>query len=133
MLSNDDEGVKASSKGAIDVDALVKQFGEGNDSASDSKVFAEGVLANLDGEDGQECPICFDVMDTPTIIPNCLHQRYATHLLISCTHSDVGEVVRIVSWRSSIRVERRARMADARRAPAVQSRSVRDHQRQGRI
>ena len=75
MLSSDDEGVKSNSKGAIDVDALVKQFGEGSDSANDNKVFAEGVLANLEGEEGQECPICFDVMDTPTIIPNCLHQR----------------------------------------------------------
>ncbi|KAI0732417.1 SNF2 family N-terminal domain-containing protein [Fomitopsis betulina] len=74
VLSSDAEGINASSKGVIDVDSLVKQFGEGNDSASDSKVFAEGVLANLDGEEGQECPICFDVMDTPTIIPNCLHQ-----------------------------------------------------------
>lgn len=96
MLSSDDGGIKASSKGAIDVNSLVKQFGEGNDSAGDSKVFAEGVLANLDGEDGQECPICFDVMDTPTITPSCLHQRYVARSLSSSAHPDVPKAVRIV-------------------------------------
>ncbi|KAH9929764.1 SNF2 family N-terminal domain-containing protein [Fomitopsis serialis] len=74
VLSSDNEGIKASSAGAVDVDALIKQFDEGNNSPSDNKVFAEGVLANLEGEEERECPICFDVMDTPTIIPNCLHQ-----------------------------------------------------------
>lgn len=127
VLSSDAEGINASSKGVIDVDSLVKQFGEGNDSASDSKVFAEGVLANLDGEEGQECPICFDVMDTPTIIPNCLHQRYVAYSLSSCAHPDVSKAVRIALWPSSRLVERRVKMAGARLALAAQSRSAQCH------
>lgn len=122
VLSSDDEGIKASSKGAIDVDALVKQFGEGNDSASDNKVYAEGVLANLEGEEGQECPICFDVMDTPTIIPNCLHQRCVVCPLTSCTPPDITEAVRTASWPSLRLAERRMRMSDVRYALAVPSR-----------
>lgn len=63
-----------SGDGEVNVQTLIKRFGEGDDSAGDNKVFAEGVLANLDEEEERECPICFDVMDTPTIIPNCMHQ-----------------------------------------------------------
>ncbi|KAH9837360.1 SNF2 family N-terminal domain-containing protein [Rhodofomes roseus] len=74
VLSGADEGIKASSAGAVDVNALIKQFDEGKDTPGDNKVFAEGVLANLEGEEEQECPICFDVMDTPTIVPICMHQ-----------------------------------------------------------
>ncbi|KZT73229.1 hypothetical protein DAEQUDRAFT_721807 [Daedalea quercina L-15889] len=74
VLSTEDEGVQATSKGAVDVDALIKQFEEGNDATGDHKTFAEEVLANLEGEDEKECPICFDVMDSPTIIPSCMHQ-----------------------------------------------------------
>lgn len=36
--------------------------------------FAEEVLANLADAEASECPICFDVMEMPMIIPECLHQ-----------------------------------------------------------
>ncbi|KAL6304876.1 SNF2 family N-terminal domain-containing protein [Sparassis latifolia] len=60
--------------GVVDVNTLIKRFGEGDNTVGDSKVFAEDVLANLGQDGGTECPICFDVMDAPTIIPSCMHQ-----------------------------------------------------------
>ncbi|KIP11786.1 hypothetical protein PHLGIDRAFT_83110 [Phlebiopsis gigantea 11061_1 CR5-6] len=39
-----------------------------------SNTYAEDVLASLGQEDAAECPICLDVMQSPVIIPGCLHQ-----------------------------------------------------------
>ena len=38
--------------------------------------YAEDVLAHLDQEDAQECPICMDVMQSPVLIPGCMHQWF---------------------------------------------------------
>ncbi|EJF67216.1 hypothetical protein DICSQDRAFT_45634 [Dichomitus squalens LYAD-421 SS1] len=76
VLSSGDGGLapkSANGSGTIDVKELIQRFGEGENVVSDSKVYAEGVLANL-GQEDAECPICFDVMETPTILPNCMHQ-----------------------------------------------------------
>ncbi|KZT08557.1 uncharacterized protein LAESUDRAFT_648872 [Laetiporus sulphureus 93-53] len=58
----------------IDVNALIKRFEEGGDADRGANAFAEDVLANLGKDNERECPICFDVMETPTILPRCLHQ-----------------------------------------------------------
>ncbi|TBU29891.1 SNF2 family N-terminal domain-containing protein [Dichomitus squalens] len=76
VLSSGDGGLapkSANGSGTIDVKELIQRFGEGENVVSDSKVYAEGVLANL-GQEDAECPICFDVMETPTILPDCMHQ-----------------------------------------------------------
>ncbi|KIL01052.1 hypothetical protein PAXRUDRAFT_128489 [Paxillus rubicundulus Ve08.2h10] len=64
-----------SKNGAIDVDALMDDVTEQNtpDGAS-TRMFAESVFANLSTADADECPICLDMMDTPTIIPSCMHR-----------------------------------------------------------
>ena len=84
MLSSSD-GSRAekssTSSGAIDVKELIQRFGEGENVVSDSKVYAESVLANLGQEENAECPICFDVMETPTILPECMHQWYVDSTL----------------------------------------------------
>ncbi|KAI1793150.1 SNF2 family N-terminal domain-containing protein [Ganoderma leucocontextum] len=73
--SNGGRAAKSStSSGTIDVKELIRRFGEGENIVSDSKVYAESVLANLGQEEDAECPICFDVMETPTILPGCMHQ-----------------------------------------------------------
>jgi DNA repair protein RAD5 len=59
---------------AVDIDTLIKQFSDGEVSDGSRNVFAETVLVNLGEDDGLECPICFDVMQTPMILPECLHQ-----------------------------------------------------------
>ncbi|KDQ63171.1 hypothetical protein JAAARDRAFT_119545 [Jaapia argillacea MUCL 33604] len=58
--------------GSVDVNALIQQFSETNEMDNSSE-FVESVLTNL-GDSNSECPICFDVMDAPMIIPRCLHQ-----------------------------------------------------------
>ena len=75
LASNEAVASKApSSAAAINVNELIERFGKGENTAGDSKVYAEGVLANLGQEENAECPICFDVMETPTILPDCMHQ-----------------------------------------------------------
>ncbi|KAG0707588.1 SNF2 family N-terminal domain-containing protein [Suillus ampliporus] len=84
-----------SKDGAIDVDALMNDISK-NDLSSGSKVtYAESVLASLDTSSDAECPICFDVMQTPSIIPPCMHQcckECIISYLATCT--DKGEVPR---------------------------------------
>ncbi|TFK56768.1 hypothetical protein OE88DRAFT_1650222, partial [Heliocybe sulcata] len=55
----------------VDINSMIKEFAEG---IEDSDAFAKTVLSNLDKSDQVECPLCLDVMDTPMIIPGCLHQ-----------------------------------------------------------
>ncbi|KXN90093.1 DNA repair protein RAD5 [Leucoagaricus sp. SymC.cos] len=76
VLENEDLGKPGFSKSrTLDVDDLVKQFNsDSGDNNSPNAAFAEGVLANLADEETTECPICFDVMQIPTIIPECAHQ-----------------------------------------------------------
>ena len=74
MLSREGSEAIQSNDGAVDVDALIKRFGDGETLAGDNKIFAEGVLNTLGQEFDAECPICFDAMDMPVIIPNCMHQ-----------------------------------------------------------
>lgn len=75
-----------SKDGAIDVDTLMN---------GSKAAYAESVLANLDMSNDAECPICLDVMQTPSIIPPCMHQcckECIIAYLATCT--DKGEVPR---------------------------------------
>jgi len=63
-----------SKDGAIDVDALMNDISEHDPSNGSKLAYAESVLANLDISNDAECPICLDVMQTPSIIPPCMHQ-----------------------------------------------------------
>ncbi|KAG6336243.1 hypothetical protein ID866_2862 [Astraeus odoratus] len=77
VVSRDDlENESLEQKGnAIDVGALMAEASKGSASENISKnTFAESVLANLANAAEVECPICLDVMETPLIIPTCLHQ-----------------------------------------------------------
>ncbi|EPQ60320.1 hypothetical protein GLOTRDRAFT_112995 [Gloeophyllum trabeum ATCC 11539] len=56
----------------VDINAMIKEFSEGVENGNDT--FAETVLNNLEQDDQVECPLCLDVMDTPVILPGCLHQ-----------------------------------------------------------
>ena len=78
VISSDERASSKAPNGsdAIDVQELIEKFGAGENSVGESKVYAEGVLANLGQEEDAECPICFDVMETPAILPECMHQWY---------------------------------------------------------
>lgn len=76
MLSPESEDSSPPQDGKVDIDAMIKQFAR-EDGVADSNrehIFAEGVLNNLADVDDAECPICLDVMESPMIIPACMHQ-----------------------------------------------------------
>ena len=81
VLSADDErALSPAGDGVVDVDDLIQRFAESESNGDGSKnTFAEEVLANLKDTEASECPICFDVMETPMIIPECMHQWYWSH------------------------------------------------------
>ena len=75
-----EEKIKADNGGTVDIDAMIKNFtsangdnGEGP-SSGPSQLYATEVLKNIGQDEAAECPICFDVMQYPMIIPGCLHQ-----------------------------------------------------------
>ncbi|KAF9270757.1 DNA repair protein RAD5 [Marasmius fiardii PR-910] len=75
----EEEGGRALSPtgdGTVDVNELIKKFSEdqGNGDDETSHVFAETILANLHEDETVECPICLDVMDTPMVVPECMHR-----------------------------------------------------------
>jgi DNA repair protein RAD5 len=75
VLSSDNQVERRSNAGnmLVAVDDLIKDFIAGEAESSKTS-FADNVAAKLELDDAQECPICLDVMQTPMIIPRCLHQ-----------------------------------------------------------
>ena len=65
-----------------DVEALIQRFEEGSTASKEASTFAEQVLNSLTTDDSAECPICFDAMDRPVLIPACMHQWFV-HASIS--------------------------------------------------
>ncbi|KAI0347968.1 hypothetical protein BDW22DRAFT_1319252 [Trametopsis cervina] len=59
---------------AIDVDAMIQEFAQGENASNTGSTFVEDMLNNLSGDDNAECPICLDIMQVPMVIPGCLHQ-----------------------------------------------------------
>ena len=53
---------------------MIASFAGADGARGSTHAYAEAVLANLGQEDDAECPICFDVMQAPMIIPGCLHK-----------------------------------------------------------
>ena len=76
-----EEKIKSSNGGLVDIDAMIKSFADGDGSHGASNAYAEDVLNSLGQDETAECPICFDVMQSPMIIPGCLHQWYALFLI----------------------------------------------------
>ena len=72
MLTEDDERALSPEKdGKVDMNDLVKRFAESSPGGS-SATFAEKFLADLN--DNDNCPICFSEMETPMVIPKCMHR-----------------------------------------------------------
>lgn len=76
VLTKDDERALSPSKDSpLDVNDLIKRLAEGG-KASGPGNFAEQFIAGLTGDDNADCPICFNEIETPMIIPKCMHQLY---------------------------------------------------------
>ncbi|KAJ3731911.1 DNA repair protein RAD5 [Lentinula guzmanii] len=73
FTENDERALSPAGDGIVDVNELIRKFVENDEQ---SNVFAEAVLNDLDDqvEGALECPICLDVMETPVIVPECLHR-----------------------------------------------------------
>ncbi|KAJ7292782.1 RAD5-like protein [Mycena rebaudengoi] len=80
VLSSDDErALFPDGDGVVNVNDLIKRFGQDEmkdeSSGSGGNVFAQNALENLDVDDvDAECPICLDVMQSPMVIPECMHR-----------------------------------------------------------
>ena len=69
--------------GIVDIDAMIQQFAQGDNSPNPNSAFVEDVLNNLGADENAECPICLDVMQYPMVIPGCLHQWFGPTFVIS--------------------------------------------------
>ena len=81
MLTGDEgRALSPEADGIVDVNDLIRRFAEGGHTSEDGgkNTFAEEVLANLGEAEAGECPVCLDVMETPMIIPVCLHQWWGS-------------------------------------------------------
>lgn len=93
VLKDADDLVRTGADAAfIDVQKMIQSYVEANASGSNTpqeanedgetkpavnkggNAYAEDVLNNLGQEEEAECPICMDVMQSPVLIPGCLHQ-----------------------------------------------------------
>ncbi|RDB29142.1 DNA repair protein RAD5 [Hypsizygus marmoreus] len=76
LTADDERALSSDGDGAVDVNDMIRRFAEAESASegSSKNTFAEDVLANLADAEAEECPICLDVMETPMIIPGCMHQ-----------------------------------------------------------
>ena len=58
-----------------------KTSDESNVKAEKNTTYAEDILTNLGQQEAEECPICMDVMQSPVLVPGCMHQRYVDHMM----------------------------------------------------
>jgi DNA repair protein RAD5 len=74
VLASDDERANPEDDDStVDVNELLKRFAQ--DSEKGENAFAQKALENLDIDDADsECPLCLDVMQSPMIIPECMHR-----------------------------------------------------------
>ncbi|KAF9074978.1 SNF2 family N-terminal domain-containing protein [Rhodocollybia butyracea] len=73
FTANDERALSPVGDGIVNVNEMIKKFAEDEDQSS---VFAQAVIADLDdqAEVPSECPVCLDVMESPMIVPECLHR-----------------------------------------------------------
>jgi hypothetical protein len=73
------------SHGDVEVGTLIPRHTDVTNGPEDgpSSAFAESVLSRIQDADGQECAVCFDLMDLPVLVPNCMHSWWA-HRRASC-------------------------------------------------
>jgi DNA repair protein RAD5 len=76
VLTKDDErALSPPGDDTVGVNDLIQRFAEDKQPAEGgSNTFVEQFIANLKGDDITECPICFSEVETPMVIPQCMHQ-----------------------------------------------------------
>lgn len=90
LTADDERALSPAGDGKVDVNELIKQFVQDESSSSGSpNTFAENALVNIAHDDAMECPICFDVIDSPMVVPNCMHQLYVLLLSPDVIHMEL--------------------------------------------
>ncbi|CAA7268072.1 unnamed protein product [Cyclocybe aegerita] len=75
LIKDDERALSPEKDGRADVNDLIKRFAEDGQTTPDgSNEFAENFMANLKGEDNADCPIYFNEMEVPMVVPRCMHQ-----------------------------------------------------------
>ncbi|KAJ7044998.1 DNA repair protein RAD5 [Mycena alexandri] len=91
VLSADDERSVPDDGGeTVDVNELIKRFAN-DDKAGEgsSNVFAQNALKNLEMDEADaECPMCMDVMESPMIIPECMHRCCKDCIVTYCASAE---------------------------------------------
>lgn len=70
----------------------------GEDVDVDMDAFASTALETLDSTTQDECPICFDLIQNPVLLPNCKHCWCACCHLHSLSMLSIHAVVRTAFW-----------------------------------
>jgi DNA repair protein RAD5 len=71
------ENSSTSVSGTIKLEDLVKHESDGVTVSKTNAAFVEETLKSLNagsGNQGDECPLCLDMMETPVLIPPCMHK-----------------------------------------------------------
>ncbi|KAJ6486097.1 DNA repair protein RAD5 [Mycena vitilis] len=92
VLSSDDQRSLPREDGeeTVDVNELIKRFAndeETGESSGSSNVFAQNTLKDLQLDEADaECPMCMDVMQSPMIIPECMHRCCKDCIVTYCAN-----------------------------------------------
>ncbi|KAF9650357.1 hypothetical protein BDM02DRAFT_3223262 [Thelephora ganbajun] len=90
------ENSSTSASGTVKLEDLVKRESDGDTVSKTNTAFVEETLKSLNagtgtqGEEGEgrdECPLCLDIMETPVLIPPCMHKcckNCAVNFLETC-------------------------------------------------
>ena len=77
------ENLSDSNGGAVKLEDLVKHESEGGAVSKTNTAFVEETLSSLkagsgirgdEDEERDECPLCLDMIETPVLIPPCMHR-----------------------------------------------------------
>ncbi|KAJ7642840.1 SNF2 family N-terminal domain-containing protein [Mycena rosella] len=92
LASDDQRALPEDGDGSVDVNELIKRFAQNTNSQTgeaSANVFAQNALENLDldGADS-ECPLCLDVIQSPMVIPECMHRFCKDCIVAHVANSD---------------------------------------------
>ena len=100
------ETPSTSAGGMVKLEDLVKHESDWITVSKTNAAFVEETLKSLntgsgsqgDGSEGRdECPLCLDMMETPVLIPPCMHKWYVNELVAETWATDRGAVARTAS------------------------------------
>lgn len=83
------ENSSSSTSGTVKLEDLVKHESDGATVSKTNTTFVEETLKSLNAGSGNEgdtsegsdeCPLCLDIMESPVLVPPCMHKWYVNEL-----------------------------------------------------